>query len=194
MGMTYDSQLSCLHALIKELPDGLQNHLHRTRETALELAARHDVDAAKVELAALGHDLLRAVDGDQFLHEARALALPVHPVEERVPILLHGPLAAHRLKRDCGITDPEVLEAVQWHSTSCAGMGPVGLVVFLADKLDPHKAQGNPPLQRLAAVAQGSLEQAAAGYLTAELTSLLQRGSLIHPASVEARNYLMRYS
>ena len=188
------SQLSRLHTLIKELPDGLQHHLHRTRDTALELAARHNVDPAKVELAALGHDLLRAVDGEHLLHEARALALPVHPVEERVPILLHGLLAAQRLKRDCSITDPEVLEAVQWHSTSCAGMGPVGLVVFLADKLDPHKIEGNPQLQRLAAVAQESLERAAADYLTGELTSLLERGSLIHPASVEARNYLIRYA
>lgn len=185
------SALSRLHTQIQELPQGLQDHLYRTRETALGLAFRHNVDATKVELAALGHDLCRAIKGDQLLEEARGQGLGIHPVEEAVPILLHGPLAAQRLKQECGITDAEVLEAVRWHSTSCAGMGRVGLVVFLADKLDPRKVEGNPWLRGLAALAQESLERAALEYLTRELTLLLERGSLLHPTSVEARNELL---
>ncbi len=186
-----NSALSRLHDLIQGLPKGLQDHLHRTRETALELASLHVVDTTKVELAALGHDLLRARKSNQLLEESRACGLTIHPVEEQVPILLHGPLAAQRLEKECGITDAEVLEAVRWHSTACAGMGPVGLVVFLADKLEPHQVEGNPQLRRLVAVAQESLERAAADYLTAEMASLLARGSLLHPASVEARNDLL---
>ena len=89
-----DDALSRLHGLIQTLPHGLQDHLYRTRETALGLASRHNVDAAQVELAALGHDLCRSASGDQLLEEARAQGLVVYPVEERVPILLHGPLAA----------------------------------------------------------------------------------------------------
>ena len=183
--------LSRLQALVQGLPKGLQDHLYRTRETALELASLHGVDATKVELAALGHDLCRARKGNQLLEESRACGLTIHPVEEQVPILLHGPLAAQRLEKECGITDPEVLEAVRWHSTACAGMGPVGLVVFLADKLDPHKVEGSPQLRRLVAMAREDLERAAAEYLTAELTWLLGQGRLLHPASVEARNDLL---
>jgi len=183
--------VSKLRALIQDLPQGLQGHIYRTLETALKLAARHGVDATTVELAVLGHDLYRAAKDGQLLEEARARGLVVHPVEEQVPVLLHGPLAAQRLKRDCGINDPEVLEAVHWHSTSCPGMGRVGLVVFLADKLDPNKVERTPHLQKVAELAEESLEQAAAEYLTGELTRLLRRGSLLHPASVEARNDLL---
>jgi len=158
---------------------------------ALELARRHGVDAAKVELAALGHDLYRAAQDDDLLEEARAAGLAIDLVEERVPMLLHGPLAAHQLRRDCGVTDPEVLEAVCWHSTSCPGMGSVGLAVFLADKLDPQKMEAMPGLKRVAELAQESLERAALEYLTAELTWLLGQGRLVHPASSEARNDLL---
>ena len=183
--------VSKLRALIQDLPQGLQDHIYRTLETALNLAARHGVDATKVEMAVLGHDLYRAHGGDELLQEARAQGLAVHPVEERVPMLLHGPLAAERLKQECGITDAEVLEAMRWHSTSCAGMGRVGLVVFLADKLDPHKVEAMPRLRRVNEQAQKSLERAVLDYLTSELTWLLGRGRLIHPASVEARNDLL---
>ncbi len=183
--------ISRLQTLIKDLPQGLQDHLQRTREVALDLARRHGVDTARVELAALGHDICRALDDATLLTEARAAGIAVHPVEEQVPILLHGPLAAHRLQREYGVTDTDVLEAVRWHSTSCAGMGQVGLVVFLADKLDPDKAARNPQFQRLKETAKESLERAVAGYLTTELSSLLAQGNLLHPASVEARNDLL---
>lgn len=183
--------LSQLQTLIKELPQGLQDHLHRTRDVAIDLARRHAVDTAKVELAALGHDICRALDDATLLTEARAVGIVIHPVEERVPVLLHGPLAAHRLQQECGVTDTEVLEAVRWHSTSCAGMGRVGLVGFLADKLDPDKAARNPLHDQIKEAARESLEKAVADYLTAELSSLLAQGSLLHPASVEARNDLL---
>ncbi len=186
-----DDALSRLQGLIQALPSGLQDHLHRTRDTALELASRHNVDSRKVELAALGHDLLRATADHQLLVEARAVGLTVHPVEERVPILLHGPLAAQRLRHLGIITDAEILEAIRWHSTACHGMGRVGLVVFLADKLDPMKARRYPWLKRLGETAKESLEAAAVDYLTREIALLLKAGSLLHPASVEARNYLL---
>ncbi|MDP2726015.1 MAG: hypothetical protein Q8P59_00585, partial [Dehalococcoidia bacterium] len=89
------------------------------------------------------------------------------------------------------ITDAEILEAIQWHSTACPGMGRVGLVVFLADKLDPMKARRSPRLKRLVEIAKESLETAVVEYLTGEMALLLKAGSLLHPASVEARNYLL---
>jgi len=186
-----NSHLSRLHSIIQRLPQGLQDHLHRVRDRALELASLHGVDASAVETAALGHDIYRAYQGEKLLDEARTLGLDIHPVEERVPVLLHGPLAAAHLERECDITDPEILEAVRWHSTSRPGMSRVGLVVFLADKVEPQKAERNPYLQKVAETARESLERAALDYLTAEITSLLERGSLLHPASIEARNDLL---
>ena len=183
--------LQKLKELLEKLPRGLQDHLARTRDLALELATVHGVPADRVELAALGHDLARAQTGEVLLKEARDLGLAVHTVEERVPILLHGPVAAELLRRQCGVTDADVLEAVRWHSTALSGMGSVGLVVFLADKVEPHKLKRSPELQEIATLARSRLERAAADYLTRELALLLKRGALLHPASVDARNHLL---
>ncbi|MEE8442721.1 MAG: bis(5'-nucleosyl)-tetraphosphatase (symmetrical) YqeK, partial [Dehalococcoidia bacterium] len=168
-----------------------QDHTYRTLEKALDLADRHGVDATCVELAVLGHDLFRAFEDGELLQEARARDLAIDLVEEAVPMLLHGPLAAQKLKRECGIADAEVLEAVRWHTTSCVGMGKVGLVVFLADKLDPDKVDDMPYLNSVAELARESLERATLDYLTAEITWLQGQGRLVHPASEEARNDLL---
>ena len=91
--------------------------------------------------------------------------------------------------RSCGMLSRG--GTVRWHSTSCPGMSRVGLVVFIADKVEPQKVERAPHLGRAAVLARQSLEEAAVEYLTAEVASLLERGSLIHPASIEARNDLL---
>ena len=70
-------------------------------------------------------------------------------------------------------------------------MGAVAKVVFLADKLDPRKVERYPYLERVALLAQDSLDAAILEYLRNELEYLLRQGLLIHPASIGLRNHLM---
>ena len=188
---TVADSLPRLRSIVQSLPPGLQDHLERVRELSLELAAIHRVDPIKVEAAALGHDIYRAHSEEQLLSEARARGLVLTSLDERAPVLLHGPLAAHLLREECAVADEDVLQAVRWHSTSYPGMSRVGLIVFIADKVEPQKVERAPHLGRAAVLARQSLEQAAVEYLTAVIASLLERGSLIHPASIEARNDLL---
>ena len=93
----------------------------------------------------------------------------------RNPVLLHGPVAALWLQREGGIEDKEVLEAVRCHTTGQKGMGPVAKVVFLADKLDPHKVARDPRFERLAALAQESLDHALLEFLNQQLAYFLRQ-------------------
>ena len=176
---------------LEGLPRGLQDHLCRVEQVATELARVHHIDEDKVRLGALAHDIARATPGDELLRQANELGIAVHPVEARVPILLHGPVAAELLSRVDGLEDRDIYEAVYWHSTAHKSLGATGKVVFLADKLDPHKTARDPFLAEISDLAQESLDRAILEFLTRELTSLLKGGSLVHPVSVEARNCLI---
>ena len=112
-------------------------------------------------------------------------------MEARVPLLLHGPVAAELLRSASGLDDPEIYEAVYWHSTAHMGMGPTAKIVFLADKLDPQKAGRYPYLDELKDMATRDLDTAILEFLSRELVSLLSQGGLVHPASVDARNELL---
>ena len=165
--------------------------MYRVEQVAFELARIHHADEEKARLGALAHDIARATPGEELLRQADELGIAVHPVEAQVPILLHGPVAAELLSRVDGLKDRESYEAVYWHSTAHKKLGATGKVVFLADKLDPHKTARNPFLAEIRDLAQESLDRAILEFLTRELASLLQKGSLVHPVSVEARNHLI---
>ncbi len=180
-----------VEARLAALPSGLRDHVERSRQVAGELAKRHGVDLHKADLGTAAHDIARAVKDDVLLAEAERLGLRINLVERRTPLLIHGRVGAKWLETEDGVSDREILEAVRWHTTGRKHMGAVAKVVFLADKLDPRKVDRYPYLERVALLAQDSLDAAILEYLSNELEYLLRQGLLIHPASVGLRNQLM---
>ena len=176
---------------IAALPDGLRQHIYRVEKVALELAHQHEVDEENARLGALAHDIARAMKGEELLRKAQELGIAIHPVEARVPVLLHGPVAAETLRTMDGLEDQDIYEAVYWHSTGHKGLTPSAQIVFLADKLDPQKALRYPFLEELRDLAMKSLDRAMLEFLNRELVSLIQQDSLVHPTSIEARNELV---
>ena len=176
---------------LRPLPKGLRDHVDRVRRVGAELAQRHGVDMDLVDQGTAAHDLARALKGEVLLEQARHYGLKVSSVERRIPILLHGLLAALWLEHEGGVADQRLLDAVRWHTTGNTGMGDVAKVVFLADKLDPQKVERYPRLGSISDTARESLDRALLEYLNQELDYLFGEGQLVHPASVELRNELI---
>lgn len=160
------------------------------RDIGRRLALHHGLDAELVDLGLAAHDLARALDGAELIERAEAIGIAPSAVERRLPVLLHGPLAAAELEND-GLGDTQVLESVRWHTTGHRGMGDVAKVVFLADKLDPQKARRYPYLGEIDRLAQNSLDSAISRFLELSTTDYLRQGRLIHPESIEFRNELL---
>ncbi len=180
-----------IESRLAELPAGLRDHVERAREVGRELAARHNVDQGLVDLGIAAHDLARAVKGDELLAAARRHGLALTPVERDAPILLHGPVAAMWLEKDGNPYHDSVLEAVRWHMTGVAGMSKTAKVVFLADKLDPHKVSAYPYLRKVEALAKTSVDEALLEHLDRVIEYLLAKRLMVHPGSLGLRNELV---
>ena len=157
----------------------------------LELALRHGLDEARVELAILGHDVARAAKKNEILRQAQRFDLPIIDVERRSPVTLHGPVGAELLRNDDGLDDEEILGAVRYHTTGNSDMTPLELLVFIADKLEPRKIKSYPYQQELRHIANESLSQAVLEFLCRESALRLQQRRPVHPASVRAINSLL---
>ena len=174
-----------------ELPAGLRDHVERSRVVGQEIATRHGIDARLVDTGIAAHDLARAVRRPVLLSEAERLGLEIDFVERHQPLLLHGPVAAAWLSEDEDYGVGVVLESVQFHTTGHPGMGEVGKVVFLADKLDPWKVERAPFLNRVEELSRTDLDAAILHYLDKTIERLVMDGQLVHPTAVEYRNDLL---
>ena len=170
------------------LSDGRYAHTLRVADTAADLARIHNLDEGRARLSALVHDSARETEPEEFLRLAREWDLPIGKPERQSPKLLHGPVAAELARRELGVEDDEVLEAVRAHTTGKPGMGPLALALYVADKIEP--ARDYPSVERLRELAKEDLHMAAAESLQRAIAHNEGRGKDIHPSSREALEWL----
>jgi predicted HD superfamily hydrolase involved in NAD metabolism len=178
---------SKLRSALESLPRGLREHILRVEAEALRLAAMHGVDAERASLSALGHDLVRHLPGDELLALANRYGLAPDAVELAEPILVHGPVAARMLAQDYGVEDIAILDGVDCHTTARAGMAPVEQVLFIADKVEPHKLEREPRMAVVRSKAERDLSDAVFEYLNWSIEKAVRKGWLLHPRTLEAR-------
>ena len=183
-----------IQSRVNKLPPGLQAHINRVSDIARELALHHGVDQDRAALGMLAHDVARAMPDQELLRHAAEFNLPVTLVERRMPVMLHGPVGAEILRREDGLTEEDLYQAVYWHTTGHPSLDRLGKVVFLADKLDPLKISRYPYLPLLRELALKDLDRAILDFLSRETVARATTNEMVHPATVETRNHLLAIS
>ena len=107
---------------------------------------------------------------------------------------MHGPVGAEILKRECEVNDSEIIEAVWWHPTFNRMLGPIAKCTFLGDKLDPNKASRFSNMAGKYGLAKKNLDLAILAFIEEDIQNLLINKKQIHPASMDARNWLIELS
>jgi predicted HD superfamily hydrolase involved in NAD metabolism len=180
-----------LRILSSQVSERRLRHCLGVETTALQLADRFGAPAHLVSAAALFHDLCREYSPDLLLQLAGKFGIVIDDIERQEPMLLHGAVAAVRLQREWGLTEPEVLEAVTFHITGAAGLAPLARLIFIADLIEPGRTLPVAcKLRRLAtAVAP---EQLLLLTYNRTIHYLIEAGYAIHPRTVAGRNELIQ--
>jgi predicted HD superfamily hydrolase involved in NAD metabolism len=177
-----DTLLQAADALARDrLSDKRYSHTVRVADTAERLARIHGLDPSRVRLAALLHDAAREMEPDEFLRLAEEWDLAVGEPERESQKLLHAPVGAELARRELGVEDEEVLEAIRAHTVGEPGMGSLALALYVADKIEP--ARDYPSVERLRRLAQEDLHKAAIEALRRVVAHNEQRDRPIHPSS-----------
>lgn len=161
-------------------------------ETAIKLAQAYGVSEDQARTAALLHDAARGLTGPVLLEKCREFGIEADVVEEAVPALLHGKLAACQAEQECGIKDQEVLQAIKHHTTGNKNMSNLDKIIFIADMIEPGR--DFPGVIKLRELAFINLDEAVRAGLESTIRHVLDLGLVIHPASIEARNSLLKPS
>lgn len=113
--------------------------------TAAALAERFAVDRDRVRLAAIAHDMDRDRSAAYLLGVVSDWEIPVTLFERKTPNLLHGPVAAQRLRREFRLDDRGILYAVRHHTLGHPILAdrtdPLGLILYIADYCEPGRSK-----------------------------------------------------
>lgn len=172
--------------LKKELKKSRFDHVRGVVKTARALASRHGVDPGRAAQAAWLHDCAKGMERESM--EPLLRAAGADREERLLPALWHAPIGALLARRDYGVRDPEVLEAIQFHSTGAPGQTPLQKVLFVADYIEPGRPAW-PELPGLRRLARTDLDAAWAQVLGFKLNDLIRRRRPLHSRSIAAYHY-----
>ena len=181
-------------AMKRELASRLKRsryeHSLGVADTAAFLARRFGEDEARARLAGLLHDCAREFPNEAMRAEADARGIEYGEVERAMPLLLHAPLGASVAREKYGVEDEDVLRAIARHTVGGASMTALDKIIYFADMIEPTRDYPDVgELRRLAR--EASLNEMTLAGLTRSVAFVLEKGHLIHPDTVFARNELL---
>ena len=102
--------------------------------------------------------------------------------------LLHSPVGAVMAQREFGISDPEILDAITYHTTGRGNMTLLDKIVYLADKLEPSRTYADLTKERK--LAETDIDEALKLCVKSVKKKFESRGQRIHPITIDFMNEL----
>ncbi|WP_315108551.1 bis(5'-nucleosyl)-tetraphosphatase (symmetrical) YqeK [Clostridium intestinale] len=178
-----------LEYLKENLKESRYEHTLGVVKTAKALAKINGVEEEKAELAALIHDSAKNMHINSMKKMLEENFEQIDDIEEKTPQLLHGKVAAIIGKNIMGIEDEEVLSAAAYHTTGKGNMTLLEKIIYIADYIEPNRVY--PGVEELRKLTFEDLDKGVIVGLNNTINYILKQGGLIHPNTVEARNYLI---
>jgi nicotinate-nucleotide adenylyltransferase len=126
-------------------------HSRQTAVMASQLCGLFGLDSRAGYLAGMIHDIAKQLGDEELFKLAKADNRPISALEKRKPSLLHGRAGAVLLRKEYGIQDQEILDAVAYHTTGSPAMGPLAKVIYIADKIESSREGVEPQLRDFSA-------------------------------------------
>ncbi len=177
-----------IKTLLKErLKPSRYEHTISVANTAKHLAKVHGADEKKAYLAGLLHDCAKCMTIDELKEKVIMYNINLDYVSLSSPQLLHSYVGAYEAKHTYGVDDEEIFDAIYHHTTGKAAMSKLCAIVYLADAIEPLRIF--PEVDKIRATAEHALERAVFMYSEASIRFVLKKGNLLHPNTVDTRNY-----
>ncbi|HIR03115.1 MAG TPA: bis(5'-nucleosyl)-tetraphosphatase (symmetrical) YqeK [Candidatus Scatovicinus merdipullorum] len=177
-------------ALIKKrMSEKRYLHSLNVAKEAVRLSALYGADPVKAEVAGLLHDITKETPPDEQLQIMRRSGIMLSVVEQNSQKLWHAISGAAYLRDTLRIEDPDILNAVRYHTTGRAGMSLLEKVIFVADFTGAERCYDGVEIMR--EKAERSLEEAMLFGLSFSIADLARRALAIDPNALAAYNQIL---
>ena len=120
--------------------------------TAACMAFIHGGDPLKAELAGILHDCAKCYKNDELIRLCAEENVPLSAEEIASPAVIHAKYGRKMAETEYGIDDPDILNAIAFHTTGRPDMSRLEKIIFIADYIEPlrDQAENLPEARKLA--------------------------------------------
>lgn len=187
MTKSYEEMCSILE---QQLTQSRYHHSLGVADTAAAIARRFGMNEERARIAGLLHDCGRAYETAALPIEARRRGIPIGKIESAMPLLLHAYVGAYLIYEIYGVNDAAIAQAIWRHTVGGANMTALDKIIYYADMIEPSR--NYPQVERLRELSRTvSLNEMMLTGLTESILFVAQKGGLIHPDTITARNELL---
>lgn len=175
-------------AMEKELDAKRYEHTLGVAFTAASLAMRYDADIDKALIAGILHDCAKCMTDEKRISICQKKGIEITPTEYQKPSLLHAKVGSYLAEKEYDIDDPDILNAIKYHTTGRPNMSLLEKIIYLADYMEPGR-KPLPLLNQVRELAFNDLDQALLLSIESTLTYLNSIDSTIDSATQETYEY-----
>ena len=146
----------------------------------------HGTDKALI--AGLLHDCAKDYPADMKRRFCKEYHIPVDDIMKKQIDLTHPFLGAEVAKREYGVEDEEILEAIRWHTTGKPDMTVLDKIIFIADYIEPNRKKFD-GLETARKLTYEDLDKAMKYILESTIEYVKERNRNLHPYSIKALEY-----
>lgn len=172
--------------LQKRLNEKRYYHSLCVADEAKRLAEKYGGDREKAYLAGLLHDITKNALDEEHLQIFKEFGIILSDVEQNAKKLWHAMSGSLYVKNILGIYDPEIIDAIRYHTTAKADMSPLAKILYLADFTSKDRDYEDVGVIR--EYVDESLEKAFIYALKYSIVDLVNQGRAVHPDTVAAYN------
>lgn len=177
-----------LQATRKQLTPARWEHTLRVADTAVRLAKRENIDPDRAEIAAILHDYCKFWPEEDLILWIEKCHLPPDLLSYNKE-LWHAPVGAEVARKELGIDDEDILNAIRYHTSGRPGMSKLEKIIFLADYIEPGRRF--PGVDQVRELSENDLDQAVLQALNNTIIFLIERGQKVYPLTLLARNDML---
>lgn len=164
-------------------------HSLNVAEEAVALAELYGGDRQRAYIAGILHDITKEISTEEQLQLFKDGGIILDDVQKTAPKLWHSISGSIYIRLRLGIDDPDVINAVRYHTTGRAGMSLLEKIIYTADFTSAERSYNGADIMR--EKSRRSLEEAMLFSCQFTLKNLSEKSAAIHPDQLFCYNDLV---
>ena len=149
-------------------------HSVNVSEESVRLARLYGADAERAEFAGLMHDVCKELPAQEQYSLAVESGFSVCREELESRSLLHGIAGAYFIKKEFGVEDIDIINAIRFHTVGRAGMSRLEEIVYLADLISAERDYKD--VDKMRKLVYSDIEKAMLESFRFSIESVLKKG------------------